>query len=66
MITDELFDESGCLPVWGRVSSSGQPYYQFQLTKDDKYIMFPQHHQNPKAPKFVIRKTDADKRENVE
>ena len=60
--TEELFDESGCIPVWGRVSSSGKPYYQFKLTSKDAYIMFPMTQQNPKAPKFVLRKTDETKR----
>lgn len=63
---NELFDDSGCIPVWGHVSSSGKPYYQFQLTSKDKYILFPMSQQNPKAPKFVLRKTNEDKREKVE
>jgi len=54
---EELFDETGCLPVWGHTSSSGKPYYIFQLTNEDKYIMFPQHQDNPKAPRFVIKKS---------
>ena len=35
-------------------------------TKEDKYILFPQHQQNPKAPKFVLKKVDSEKREKVE
>ena len=68
MIEDvnELFDESGCIPVWGKMSGTGKPFYLFQLTEKDRYIMFPQHQQNPKAPKFVLKKVDPDKRENVE
>lgn len=54
---EELFDETGCLPVWGHTSSTGKPYYVFKLTEEDKYIMFPQHQQNPKSPRFVIKKS---------
>ena len=64
--TEELFDNTGCIPVWGKVSSSGKPFYTFQLTKEDKYILFPQHQQNPKAPKFVLKKVDSEKRDKVE
>lgn len=64
--TKELFDDGGCIPVWGKVSSNGKPFYIFSLTEKDKYILFPQHQQNPKAPKFVLKKVDSDKRENVE
>ena len=63
---EELFDDTGCLPVWGKVSSSGKPFYIFSLTNDDRYILFPQHQQNPKAPKFVLKKVDSDKREKEE
>lgn len=66
MIEGELFDKTGCIAVWGKMSSSGQPYYTFNLTNNDRYILFPQHHQNPKAPKFVLKKADASKREEVE
>ena len=64
--TKELFDESGCIPVWGSVSASGKPYYHFKLTEKDKYILFPMHQQNPKAPKFVLKKADAEKRTKEE
>ena len=63
---EELFDDTGCLPVWGHTSASGKPYYTFQLTSKDKYIMFPQYQQNPKAPKFVLKKTDEEKRNTEE
>ena len=33
---EELFDEQGNIPVWGRVSASGKPYYTFALTEEDK------------------------------
>ena len=39
--TEELFDESGCIPVWGHTSASGKPYYTFKLTNKDSYIIFP-------------------------
>lgn len=64
--TEELFDDTGCIAVWGHVSSSGKPYYTFQLTNKDKYILFPQHQQNPKAPKFVLKKVDMSKRNGEE
>lgn len=60
--TQELFDDTGCIPVWGNTSASGKPYYTFQLTKKDKYILFPSTQLNPKAPKFQLRKVDADKK----
>lgn len=63
---EELFDENGCIPVWGNVSSSGKPYYHFKLTDSDKYILFPMHQQNPKAPRFVLKKADAEKRTKEE
>ena len=59
--TEEMFDKNGNIPVWGQVSSSGRPYYTFRLTDKDKYIMFAQTQQNPKAPKFIIRKVDSEK-----
>lgn len=59
--TKELFDEGGCIPVWGRTSSSGKPFYTFQLTEKDKYILFPCYINNPKAPKFQLKKTDSEK-----
>lgn len=58
---EEMFDKNGNIPVWGQVSASGRPYYTFRLTDRDKYIMFTQTQQNPKAPKFIIRKVDSDK-----
>jgi hypothetical protein len=58
---EELFDEGGCLPVWGHKSATGKIYYTFQLTNEDKYIMFPCTINNPKAPKFQLRKTDNNK-----
>ena len=48
---EELFDENGSIAVWGKVSASGKPFYTFNLTNDDKYIMFPMVSNNPKAPK---------------
>ena len=64
--TEELFDENGCIPVWGKVSGTGKPFYTFQLTNKDKYILFPAHMQNPKAPKFILKKTDAEKKDKEE
>lgn len=58
---EELFDEQGNIAVWGRVSGSGKPYYTFSITEQDKYIMFPMVSNNPKAPKFILKKTDANK-----
>lgn len=58
---EELFDEQGNIPVWGKISASGKPFYVFSLTEEDKYIMFPMVNQNPKAPKFILKKTDKDK-----
>ena len=59
--TKELFDETGCIPVWGHTSASGKPFYTFKLTEKDSYILFPYTGNNPKAPKFQLRKTDATK-----
>mgnify|MGYP003550062155 CR=1 FL=1 len=59
--TKELFDDTGCIPVWGHTSGSGKPYYTFQLTSKDKYIFFPSTSTNPKAPKFQLRKVDSEK-----
>ena len=56
--TQELFDESGCIPVRGHTSASGKPYYTFKLTNKDSYIIFPCTINNPKAPKFQLRKTE--------
>ena len=61
--TVELFDDNGNIPVWGRVSSGGKPYYQFKLTEKDSFIMFPQDNNNPKAPKFILKKVDGSKYE---
>ena len=36
---EELFDEGGCLPVWGHKSATGKIYYTFQLTEEDKYVI---------------------------
>lgn len=58
---EELFDENGNIAVWGKVSSSGKPFYTFNLTEEDKYIMFPMISENPKAPKFILKKTDSKK-----
>ena len=55
----ELFDENGSIAVWGKVSASGKPFYTFNLTDDDKYIMFPMVSNNPKAPKFILKKVDS-------
>ena len=56
---EELFDENGSIAVWGKVSASGKPFYTFNLTNDDKYIMFPMVSNNPKAPKFILKKVDS-------
>lgn len=64
--TKELFDDTGCIPVWGNTSASGKPYYTFQLTNKDKYILFPMTQQNPKAPKFVLKKSIAEKHNEEE
>lgn len=63
MIEDvnELFDETGCIPVWGHTSASGKPYYTFKLTSKDNYILFPCTIHNPKAPKFQLKKTVTEK-----
>lgn len=58
---EELFDEQGNIAVWGHISSSGKPYYTFKITEKDSYIMFPMVNQNPKAPKFILKKTDSSK-----
>jgi len=58
---EELFDENGCIAVWGKVSTTGKPYYIFDLTAEDRYILFPCYINNPKAPKFQLRKTDKKK-----
>ena len=59
--TNELFDDTGCIPVWGHSSASGKPYYTFKLTEKDSYILFPCTISNPKAPKFQLKKTVASK-----
>ena len=59
----ELFDEKGNIAVWGKVSASGKPFYTFQLTDEDKYILFPQTYDNPKGPKFILKKVDSNKGE---
>lgn len=64
--TGELFDENGAIPVWGHTSGSGKLYYTFQLTNKDRYILFPMHQQNPRAPKFILKKTDAEKKNQEE
>lgn len=61
---EELFDEKGNIAVWGKVSASGNPFYTFQLTNEDKYILFPMVSNNPKAPKFVLKKVDSTKKES--
>ena len=58
---EELFDEKGNIAVWGKISASGKPFYTFQLTDEDKYILFPQTYENPKGPKFILKKVDSDK-----
>ena len=60
---EELFDEKGNIAVWGKISASGKPFYTFQLTDDDKYILFPQTYENPKGPKFILKKVDSNKGE---
>lgn len=61
---EELFDDKGNIAVWGKISSSGKLFYTFQLTNEDKYIMFPQTYDNPKGPKFIIKKVDSTKNPN--
>ena len=51
-------DQNGNIPVWGKMSNGGKPFYTFQLTQEDKFIMFPQVTKNPKAPKFIIKFCD--------
>lgn len=58
---EELFDEKGNIAVWGKISASGKPFYTFQLTDEDKYILFPQTYENPKGPKFILKKVDSNK-----
>lgn len=58
---EELFDDKGNIAVWGKVSSSGKPFYTFQLTNEDKYILFPQTYDNPKGPKFILKKVNSEK-----
>ena len=60
---EELFDEKGNIAVWGKMSASGKPFYTFQLTNEDKYILFPQTYDNPKGPKFILKKVDSNKGE---
>ena len=60
---EELFDEKGNIAVWGKISASGKPFYTFQLTDEDKYILFPQTYENPKGPKFILKKVDSNKGE---
>ena len=62
---EELFDDKGNIAVWGRVSVSGKPFYTFQLTEEDKYILFPQTYENPKGPKFILKKVDSNKGEHA-
>ena len=57
MIENELFDESGNIPVWGNKSASGKPFYTFKLTEEDSYVLFPFTSDNPKAPKFHLKKS---------
>lgn len=54
-------DENGNIPVWGRMSAGGKIYYSFNLTPEDKFIMFPQVNKNPKAPKFVLKLSNPEK-----
>lgn len=62
MIEGMLFNEDGCIPVWGHQSATGKPYYTFKLTNEDSFILFPYTGSNPKSPKFQLRKTDSKKR----
>lgn len=57
MLEGIMFDEEGRIPVWGVVSTSGKPFYSFKLTDEDEFVMFPNNTNNPKAPKFVIKRT---------
>ena len=36
--TKELFDEKGNIAVWGKVSSSGRPFYTFSFPPSEKNI----------------------------
>ena len=63
---EELFDEKGNIAVWGKISASGKPFYTFQLTDEDKYILFPQTYENPKGPKFILKKIDSNKGKSEE
>lgn len=62
---EELFDEKGNIAVWGKISASGKPFYTFQLTDEDKYILFPQTYENPKGPKFILKKVDSHRGEQA-
>ena len=62
---EELFDEKGNIAVWGKISASGKPFYTFQLTDEDKYILFPQTYENPKGPKFILKKVDSNRGEQA-
>lgn len=62
---EELFDEKGNIAVWGKISASGKPFYTFQLTDEDKYILFPQTYENPKGPKFILKKVDSNRSEHT-
>ena len=62
---EELFDEKGNIAVWGKISASGKPFYTFQLTDEDKYILFPQTYENPKGPKFILKKVDSHRGEQT-
>lgn len=54
-------DKNGNVPVWSNMGASGKAYYTFSFTDDDKFIMFPQQSNNPKSPKFIIKRIDSEK-----
>ena len=57
-IDNLLMDKNGYIPVWGSQSKNGSVYYTFKLTDEDEFIMFPNTSNNPKAPKFSIKKKE--------
>lgn len=57
MIENTLFDENGTIPVWGVKTASGNPFYSFKLTEEDEFVLFPNKSDNPKAPKFTLKRS---------
>ena len=56
MLEGIQFDDKGAIPVWGCRTASGNVMYNFKLTADDEFVMFPNIGNNPKAPKFHIKR----------